>query len=231
MKFSPIIVIALFLSVMVSSCKQHQEARRPISQTSGSFMKKSVERNKKLVAGEEDQIKKLMKSNPEVDYMSSSKGYWYSYETENEVDTLTPKKGDVVFFDYEIKDLSGAIIYSELELRPQIYYVDKQEIMMGLRDGIKLMHKNEKVNFLFPSHMGFGYHGDNKRIGHNQPLICTVTLHDFKPEAIYKKQMETKSISVVPAVKKVIPDSTPQVPAAIKKTNPTPIESKDTLKQ
>jgi hypothetical protein len=79
--------------------------------------------------------------------------------------------------------------------------------------------------------MGFGYHGDNKRIGHNQPLICTVTLHDFKPEAIYKKQMETKSISVVPAVKKVIPDSTPQVPAAIKKTNPTPIESKDTLKQ
>jgi hypothetical protein len=29
----------------------------PISQTSGSFMKKSVERNKKLVAGEEDQIK------------------------------------------------------------------------------------------------------------------------------------------------------------------------------
>jgi hypothetical protein len=37
--------------------QQHQEACRPISQTSGSFMKKSVERNKKLVAGEEDQIK------------------------------------------------------------------------------------------------------------------------------------------------------------------------------
>jgi hypothetical protein len=36
--------------------------------------------------------------------------------------------------------------------------------MMGLRDGIKLMHKNEKVTFLF-LHMGFGYHGDNKRIG------------------------------------------------------------------
>jgi hypothetical protein len=61
MKFSPIIAITLFLSLLISSCKQHQEARRPISQTSGSFMKKSVERNKKLVAGEEDQIKKLMK--------------------------------------------------------------------------------------------------------------------------------------------------------------------------
>jgi hypothetical protein len=69
------------------------------------------------------------------------------YETANEVD-LTPTKGDVVFFDYEIKDLKGSIIYSELELRPQIYYVDKQDIMMGLRDGIKLMHKM-KSNFFF----------------------------------------------------------------------------------
>ncbi|WP_016989625.1 gliding motility-associated peptidyl-prolyl isomerase GldI [Flavobacterium sp. ACAM 123] len=230
MKFSSIIAIALFISLIFSGCKQHQEARRPISQTSGSFMKKSVERNKKLVAVEEDQIKKLMQSNPEVDYMASSKGYWYSYESENEVDTLTPKKGDVVFFDYEIKDLSGAIIYSELELRPQIYYVDKQNIMMGLRDGIKLMHKNEKVNFLFPSHIGFGYHGDNKRIGHNQPLICTVTLRDFMSEANYNKQIETKSTPALTAVKKVMPDSTPQVPTPIKKPNPTPIQAKDTLK-
>jgi len=52
----------------------------------------------------------------------------------------------------------------------------------GLRDGIKLMHKNETITFLFPSHMGYGYHGDNRRIGHNQPLICTVTLNDFADE-------------------------------------------------
>ena len=92
---------------------------------------------------------------------------------------MTPKKGDVAFFDYEIKDLKGNIIYSELELRPQTYSVDKQNIMTGLREGIKLMHKNEKVIFLFPSHIAYGYHGDDKKIGTNQPLICTVTLHNF----------------------------------------------------
>jgi FKBP-type peptidyl-prolyl cis-trans isomerase len=54
--------------------------------------------------------------------------------------------------------------------------------MIGLRDGIKLMKKGEKVTFLFPSHMAFGYHGDNKKIGTNEPLICTVTLNDIKPE-------------------------------------------------
>ena len=79
-------------------------------------------------------------------------------------------------------------MYSEIELHTQNYKVDKQNIMMGLRDGIKLMRKNEKVTFLFPSNMGYGYHGDNKRIGTNQPLICTVTLNDFKPENIVKTE-------------------------------------------
>jgi gliding motility-associated peptidyl-prolyl isomerase len=192
-------------------------------------MKKSAARNKKLVASEEELIKAIIKNNPTVEYFASSKGYWYSYETINELDTLTPKKGDIAFFDYEIKDIKGNIIYSQLELRPQTYYVDKQDIMMGLRDGIKLMHKNETVNFLFPSHMGYGYHGDNKKIGINQPLICAVTLHDFKPESVYKKQTETQPTVVKLPLEPVSKDSTPKQPILVK--NPTQnIKQNDTLK-
>lgn len=202
MKNSKLIVILFFLFALVSSCKQHQDARKPLSQASGSFMKKSIERNKKLIAGEEGQIDAVIKRNPKVKFIASSKGYWYSYVIKNELDTLTPKKGDVAFFDYEIKDLKGNIIYSELELRPQVYYVDKQNIMMGLRDGIKLMRKKEKVNFLFTSHMGYGYHGDNKKIGINQPLLCTVTLRDFKSEADYRKESEIKPTT--PAAKQEV---------------------------
>jgi gliding motility-associated peptidyl-prolyl isomerase len=168
----------LFISVI--SCKEPQ-ARKPISQSSGTFMKESAERNKKLIKGEEKQIDSIIKSNPKIKYFASQKGYWYHYESKNETDTLSPKKGDVAYFDYEIKDLHGKIIYSDVELKPQTYIVDKQNIMMGLRHGIKLMHKSEKVSFLFPSHMAFGYHGDNNRIGTNEPIICTVTLNDFKP--------------------------------------------------
>jgi gliding motility-associated peptidyl-prolyl isomerase len=97
---------------------------------------------------------------------------------------LRPKRGDVAFFDYEIFDLKGNIIYTALEIRPQNYLVDKQEIMIGLRDGIKLMRKNEKVSFLFPSHIAYGYLGDKNRIGPNVPIICTVTLTDFKKESV-----------------------------------------------
>lgn len=172
----------LILSLLaLVSCKQ-QQARMPVSRSSGEFMNESVERNKKLVKSEEAQIDSIIKSNPKIQYLASQKGYWYHYEVKNETDTLRPKKGDVAFFDYEIKDLKGNVIYTKEELKPQNYLVDKQNIMMGLRHGIKLMHKTEKVTFLFPSHMAFGYHGDDDKIGTNEPIICTVTLNDFKPE-------------------------------------------------
>ncbi|WP_281635763.1 gliding motility-associated peptidyl-prolyl isomerase GldI [Flavobacterium marginilacus] len=191
MNYFKVLLIVFFSAILVSSCKQPQEARRPISHSSGSFMKQSIARNKKMIANEEDQIEAVIKKDPTKQYIASKKGYWYYYETRNLNDSLNPKKGDIALFDYEIKDLDGKIIYSQEELEPQIYKVDKQEIMMGLRDGIKLMRKKEKVHFLFTSHMGYGYHGDNNKIGTNQPLLCTVTLNDFMPESEYNKQMQT----------------------------------------
>jgi len=192
MKYCKLILFVFLVSILVCSCKQQQEARRPVTQSSGSFMKKSVERNKKLIATEEGQIDALTKSNPKIKYIASSKGYWYTYVTQNKLDSLTPKKGDVAFFDYEIKDLKGNVIYSQVELRPQTYAVDKQNIMTGLREGIKLMHKNETVVFLFPSHIAYGFHGDDKKIGTNQPLLCTVTLHNFISETAFKKEIYLK---------------------------------------
>jgi gliding motility-associated peptidyl-prolyl isomerase len=196
MKYFNRILFLCLVAILGTSCKQHQEARRPVSQASGTFMKKSVDRNKKLIASEQDQINAIIKSNPKIKYMASTKGYWYTYIVQNTLDTLTPKKGDVAFFDYNLKDLKGNMIYSEVELRPQTYSVDKQNIMTGLREGIKLMHKNEKVIFLFPSHIAYGYHGDEKKIGTNQPLLCTVTLHNFISEAAFKKEILLRQTNV-----------------------------------
>ena len=176
-------ILFFAIALLLASCSQQQGARRPISQSSGTFMKESVERNKKLVATEESNIATIIKNSPEKKYIASKKGYWYSYITQNTKDTLTPKKGDIAYYDYEVTDLKGAVIYSADELASQTYYVDKeQKIIIGLRDGIKIMHKNEKVTFLFPSHMAFGYHGDNNKIGHNEPLIYTVTLTNFEKD-------------------------------------------------
>jgi gliding motility-associated peptidyl-prolyl isomerase len=166
------------------NCSQ-QQARRPISQTSNTFMKESVARNKVLIKGEEGKIDSIIKNDPRNQYIASKKGYWYFYEIKSTTnDTIKPKKGDIAYFDYEIKDLTGNVIYSDIELKPQVYKVDKENLITGLQDGIKLMKKNEKITFLFPSHIAYGFRGDTKRIKSSMPIVCTVTLNDFKSEQL-----------------------------------------------
>ena len=158
MKLQPLVFACTFL-IFICSCSQRQEeARRPISHAS------------------------IIKNDTLKEYRASNKGYWYKYETKVDEATAFPKRGDIAYFDYEIKDIENTIIYTKFETKPQVYYVDKQDMISGLRDGIKLMKKGEIVSFLFPSHMAYGYHGDDKKIGINQPIICTVTLKDIQPD-------------------------------------------------
>ena len=185
-------IIFILFSLFLISCNQ-QRARKPISQSSGTFLKTSIEINKKIIKGEEGQIDILMKSNPTIKYFGSKKGYWYSYLTQNKNDTLKPKKGDIVYFDYEISNLNGDLIYSDVELRPQIYRVDEQNILLGLRDGIKLMRNKEVVVFLFPSNMAFGFRGDNNRIGSNTPISCKVSITEIK-RSVLKNEVQPKLI-------------------------------------
>ncbi|MGK4567671.1 hypothetical protein [Flavobacterium sp. 3HN19-14] len=85
-------ILTLIIGVVLISCSQ-QQARKPVSQTSGSFMKESVERNKKLVAGEEKDIQFVITKDTAHKYIASQKGYWYYYEKQNTgSDTLRPKK-------------------------------------------------------------------------------------------------------------------------------------------
>lgn len=180
MKNSFKIVTGVLFVLTIFSCADHQGPRRPLSHSTGSFLTESVERNKKLVAGEEAKIDSIIKNHPEIKYISSDKGYWYYYQNRDSINKVTPVRGDVVTYSSEIQDLQGNIIYSEVQLQPQVYHIDKENIIMGLRHGIKLMKVNEKVTFLFPSHMAYGYLGDNKRIGRNEPLLYTITLNKIE---------------------------------------------------
>lgn len=173
-------IVLIGFTAFLTSCSEKQ-ARKPISHSSGSFMKESIDRNKKLNAKEKEAISKIIKKDTANIYNISEKGFWYAYVSKSS-ENVAPVKGDMVTFDYEVTDLYGNIIYSKAELKTQNYYVDKQQIMGGLRNGIKLMHKGDIVKFIFPSQSAYGYHGDDKKIGTNQPIICTVTLNDIKKE-------------------------------------------------
>ena len=173
----------ILLGILIFGCKP-PEARKPVTQNSGSFINESIQRNKELVAQEEARILEIIERDPTTEYMTSENGFWYYYNkrSTDSLNTNTPKFGDIVEFDYSIKSIEGQDIYAEGELPRKNYAIDKEELFGGLREGIKLMKEGEVVTFIFPSHKAFGYYGDKNRIGTNIPIITKVTLHSITEE-------------------------------------------------
>ena len=170
------IVLAL---LFLCSCKT-PEARKPISVKTGSFIDASVERNKQLNAKEQASILKIMELRHGYEYIASESGFWYYYNIKTEIDTLsTPNFGDVINYNYNIKDLNGTLIYSKADIKTQTYAMDQEELFTGLREGLKLMKTGETVTFLFPSQKAYGYYGDQNKIDSNTPLICEVTVNSI----------------------------------------------------
>ncbi|GAA0873023.1 gliding motility-associated peptidyl-prolyl isomerase GldI [Gangjinia marincola] len=171
----------LLITVGMVACKP-QEARRPVSNSSGTFIDQSIDRNIKQVAFEEKLIEDIIAKDTANQYIASKNGFWYYYVAKDMAKSTLPQVGDQLVFDYKVDRLDGTPIYTVDEVSPKSYVMDKEEIFTGLRIGLKLMKTGETVTFLFPSHLGFGYYGDKNKIGTNYPLKTTVSLTTLKKE-------------------------------------------------
>jgi len=171
MKHSFLLIIC---SLLLFSCGNNAP-RKPIVRKTSSFMEESVSFNKSLIAEEEKLFQQLIKNDSLSTYKTSSNGFWYKFEQKS-VSKYAPKFGDKLFYTYEVYSIKNTIIYTSKEIGEQIYLVDQQEIIEGLRSGLKLMAEKDVVTFLFPSHKVFGYLGDQNKIDINQPLIYKVQL-------------------------------------------------------
>jgi len=171
-----VLLLCLFIN-----CKQ-LDARKPISQKTGSFIKESVERNKELIAEEELYIQKIIKTDTSCTYLSSENGFWYTYIVKDTLGLAPPQIGDQVTFNYDLQTLNGRTILSQENIGVQDYIIDKtnQELISGIREGLKLMKVGETVRFLLPSHLAYGYYGFEDKIGSNIPVRTTVTLTTIK---------------------------------------------------
>ena len=158
MKYSLFLFI---ISLILFSCG-NGIPRKPVVRKTTSFMKESISFNKSLIADEEKVFKVIMEQDSLSTYITSSNGFWYKFEQKDSTSYL-PKFGDQLTYTYQVYSIDNNIIYTSEEIGEQQYVVDQQEIIEGLRNGLKLMNQGDIVTFLFPSHKVFGYLGDQKK--------------------------------------------------------------------
>ena len=166
----------IFTSILCFGCSK-TEPRKPINpKPSSTILKETIQESIKLNTIEDAKVLAFIKTDSTKNYLVSPSGFWYAYINKIEENKSTPKSGDVVFFEYNITDLQGAIIYSKEELGLKEYNVDKEDFISALQTGIKLMKVGETITFVIPSYNAFGISGDGKKIGINQSIKSTVTL-------------------------------------------------------
>ena len=168
----------LFLSIVLilifTACKS-SEARTPTQQNSGNLMEISIQKNKDLNSKEYAKIKTFIYNSNGL-FKASSYGFWFRYDLENTQSKYKPEFGDQVFYQYAVKNLNGNYIYSPNETEEKSYCMEQQDLLPGLREGLKLMKRGEKMTFIFPSQLAYGFYGDNDKIGPDTPLIYEVSI-------------------------------------------------------
>ncbi|WP_289062412.1 gliding motility-associated peptidyl-prolyl isomerase GldI [Zobellia russellii] len=170
-------ILSLIFLIIVVGCGG-PEARRPVEVKTGSFFKQSVKRSKELLAKEEKSMQEVMANDTLHEYTHTASGSWFYYDVKNEETEYTAKPDDVVVMSYNVVSLKNDTIYSMDDIGTLTYKVDKQDLFPGLRNSVKMLKEGETATFLFPSSLGYGYHGDNDKIGINVPF--KVTLSVFK---------------------------------------------------
>jgi gliding motility-associated peptidyl-prolyl isomerase len=158
------------------SCAKIQP-RRPINpKPSTNVYEQAIKEAKRLNRIEEENILKSIKKDSTNIYLQSPNGFWYTYIKKVKEEKATPKSGNQVVFEYNIKDLNDSIIYSKEYLDVKKYMVEKEDFISGLQKGIKLMKIGETNTFVIPSYNAFGSVGDENKIGINKTIKSTVTL-------------------------------------------------------
>ncbi len=157
------------------SC-QSPNPRYPVSQNTSVIDPNVINLAKENIKNQEQLFKKIISQDSTANYISSEYGFYYKILEGDSLKNTPNIKGMQLSYTCDIFDVHNTIIYDSKDVGFLTYYVDEQEIIYGLQEGLKLMDENDTFVFLFPSHVAFGYAGDGDKIGINQPLKYKVKL-------------------------------------------------------
>lgn len=171
------ILIVLSFLFLVLACKQqtNEKQTEPVSKPA---LSESLEKaNRYLVRSEEEDINdfvkrygwKMEKSGTGLRFLIDSSGAGEKVQF-----------GQQVTLAYQVRFLTGDIIYDSKELGNKSFIAGRGGVETGLEEGIKLLRKGDKAKFILPSHLAFGLLGDGDKIPSKTPLIYEVELIDIQ---------------------------------------------------
>lgn len=174
--------LILPMMFIISACTEEPSPRRPINRNS---LKEQIQKEKehllqfsKRQIFLEDSFIERSILDRKIKYIRSQHGFWYAYIKKNrKLSSSTPKHGDEVLLNYQIRDLFGKVLYFFKPYPEGRYVVGKSFVFSGFQGAVELMREGEEVSFIFPSYLAFGLLGDGDKVRGNTPVECIVRLN------------------------------------------------------
>jgi FKBP-type peptidyl-prolyl cis-trans isomerase len=128
--------------------------------TSGALLKI----NNALIEREDSTIRVFAKS--KGFFQKNELGFWFRiYRTGRDKVIQDSVK---CTFEFKLENLSGKLIQSGIN---QIV-VGRKQIIIGLEEGIKLMHKGDSAIFIIPTYLRYRVKGSESLIEPNTSVLC-----------------------------------------------------------
>ena len=165
--------LSVILFLAISACNDTTPTQVSVST---SEMKKSLETaNRYLVRDEENDIANYIERHG---LEMSVTGTGLRYQILKQGTGQPIKTGEEVSMEYELRSITGDLIYSSDNDGTKSFTVGKGQVESGLEEAMNYLHRGDVAKLIIPSHLGYGLHGDEDRIPEYATLVYTIKIED-----------------------------------------------------
>lgn len=171
MKIFNFIVFIIFLS---ASCSEEQKKDEQVDWDNN----KSSDMNRVFAEEEHQRIKSYLKRRPDWKMNTTDSGLRYMIYEQND-SGVQAQAGLIAHVAFTIKLLDGTECYKSPAGKAETFLIERDDVEMGVHEGIKYMKVGEKAKFILPSHLAHGLIGDRDKIPMLSALIYDIHLIDL----------------------------------------------------
>ncbi len=169
------VIVILWLSLAAVSCGNGEQQKPVVNED--SLKTGLVKVNKKLTEKEDRDIEDYIRRH---EWAMQKSGTGLRYQIYKIGAGAQPKDKDKVIISFIVNLINGVECYNSKNDGMKLFELGKAEVESGLEEGIKLMHVGDKAKLIIPSHLAFGFMGDENKIPKRATLIYDVELMEIK---------------------------------------------------
>ena len=164
-----LLIFTLLSQVMTFASCEDNNADNQYVNTNNKQKKESLEKaNRYMVLKEKEDVDNYIERHHlKVNWLGT--GFCYSIVKQGDTELI--KKGNLVTLDYEVRFLTGELVYNSKENGPKMFVVGMGGVENGLEEAIVNLHKNDVAVIILPSNMAYGILGDGNKIPPKTPIV------------------------------------------------------------